>query len=104
MSDNETINGYAAVDVVLSNVDQQAANVLLDTFNKRAAALGVDVKTAQWAIAMLQAHILARAQMGDAQFHVAAEFATMVKLALPAAMLDVERTLRMFAGQPPNDA
>lgn len=89
---------------LLEGTDQQLANELYEAFNAKAAENGARMPEAMWAVAMLQARILAQAEMGQTQTWVAGRFHEMVTAALPGMMLAVERGRRAFEGLPPSDA
>lgn len=89
---------------LLAGINQDLANDLYETFNQRALELGVNNPEAMWAVAMLQARVLAAAEIGDQQMWVAARFNEMVKVALPAMIAAVERGKRAHEGRQPHDA
>lgn len=90
--------------VLLASVDQGRANELLRLFDQAAAELKPNMGEAMWAIAMLQARILASAEMGEQQIWAAARFAELVQLAFPAMVLKVEQARRQATGAPASDA
>jgi hypothetical protein len=89
---------------LLEGIRQDKSNQLYEAFNKAAEANVASLPEAQWAVAMLQARVLAMAEMGGEQVWVAARFAEMVTAALPAMMLAVEQGRRTKAGKPAHDA
>ena len=89
---------------LLSRVDQDKANELVAAFDGAATRLHAQIAEAMWALAMLQARVLATAPMGPVQVTTAAHMADMVRIALPGMMLAIERGRREATGEQPFDA
>jgi hypothetical protein len=76
-------------DVVqlLRLTSQDKANALVAAFAAASLEHASSWADAAWAVAMLQAKLLAMAPMGNDQVWAAANFSELVQIALPAAML-----------------
>lgn len=72
---------------VLAGIDQDTATALVNAFNGFAHARNTDVATVMWALANLQATVLAKAGDMELQVWTAMRFAEMVEVALGARML-----------------
>jgi hypothetical protein len=83
---------------MLAGVDQGKANFLMQAFDHAAGETQAQYSEAMWAIAMLQARVLALAELGPTQIWAAERFAEMVRLALPAVMLQQEKQRRQASG------
>ena len=88
--------------VLLAGVNQDISNELVRVFDEASRITGAKMGDAMWAMAMLQARVLASAQFGDEQEWAARRFHELVRLALPGMMMAVEKSKR--EGRPPNDA
>lgn len=88
---------------VLRDIDADVAAELGRAFDAKAQELGADMATAMWAIAQLQARVLAAAPMGSEQVFTASRFAQMVQLAFPFMALMTERSRRRAEGLPETD-
>lgn len=86
----------------LAGVRQDVSNALLAKFDEVCADINPTMGEMTWAVAMMQARILASAEFGEMQTWAASQFGRMVAIALPAFMMEVEKRKR--AGKPPNDA
>lgn len=101
----ETVGPTASeVASLLAGVSQETTNALIAAWDAATTEHGATMGEAMWALAMLQARVLASAEMGDEQVWVAGRFAELVQLALPAMMMAVERAKRLGGERPPNDA
>jgi leucyl aminopeptidase (aminopeptidase T) len=89
---------------LLADVDQGKANHLMRAFDQAAGETGARNCEVMWALAMLQARVLAAAPMGDVQVWTAGRFAEMVRLAYPALALAVEKVRRARSGELEHDA
>jgi hypothetical protein len=76
---------------LLRDADQDVAARLANAFNDDAAASGCNMATVMWALANLQARVLALTGVGDLQLWQATQFQMMVQVALPAQMVAVEK-------------
>jgi hypothetical protein len=76
---------------LLQDADQDTAARLANGFNDAAAVSGANMATVMWALANLQARVLALSGIGDIQLWQATQFQRMVEVALPAQMIAVER-------------
>jgi hypothetical protein len=89
---------------LLEGVDQDKANAMVSAFEAVAQQEQAKNPEAMWAVAILQARVLAAAEMGNEQVWVAARFQEMVALALPAMILATEKGRRAAMGEPKHDA
>ena len=89
---------------LLAGIDQVKADFMMQAFQHAAAEVKAHNPEAMWAIAMLQARMLANAQMGSEQHWVAHRFFDMVRIAIPAMILEVEQVRRQREGELPHDA
>lgn len=94
--------GATDVAQLLEGIRQDASNELMRVFDEASRITGATMGEVMWAIAMVQARILASAQLGDEAEWVARRFHELVQCALPAMMMAVEKARR--EGKPPNDA
>ncbi len=90
--------------ILLADIDHDKSNFLVAAFNTAAAKVQAHNGEAMWAIAMLQARVLAMADMGEAQTWAANRFFEMVRVALPGMILAVEQARRSADGSRSHDA
>jgi len=79
------------LEQLLAGIDQGVANELMEAFRVAAADLGVDDNTAMWALAQLEAAIIANGRPGREQSWRAQRFREMVYVALPVALTHYSR-------------
>ncbi len=72
---------------LLANLDQGRCNSLLTAFNHAAIAIEATNVEAMWAVAMLQAQVLARAEIGGEQVWAATRMGELLRIALPGAIM-----------------
>jgi hypothetical protein len=96
-------SGPSEAALLLEGVNQQTANELLRVFDEATRITDAKMGEIMWTLAMLQARVLASAELGDEAEWVARRFHELVRLALPAMMMAVERAKREAKGTP-NDA
>ncbi len=75
------------LEQLLAGIDQGDANALMQAFHNTAAHLGIGDDTAMWAIAQLEAAVIANATIGREQQWRAQRLREMVCAALPAAVM-----------------
>lgn len=100
----DDLPSQAEMRAMLEGIRQAVSNDLVQTLEDAARRAGATMGELMWAVAMLQARVLASAEMGDQQVWTAGRFSDLVRLALPAMMLAVERAKHAQPGTHPHDA
>ena len=75
----------------LANLDQGRCNFLLVSFNEAARKLVATNVEVMWALAMLEAQVLARAEIGGEQTWAATRMGELLRIALPGAMMQAHQ-------------
>lgn len=83
---SDTVEG-PDLEQLLAGIDQGEANALMQAFHDEAQRLGVGDDTAMWALAQLEAALIANATIGREQQWRAQRLREMVLAALPAAIM-----------------
>jgi hypothetical protein len=76
---------------VLANLDQGRCNLLLIAFNNACFGWEATNVEVMWALAMLQAQVLARAEIGGEQIWAATRMGEMLRIALPGAIMQAQQ-------------
>jgi hypothetical protein len=79
---------------VLANLDQGRCNLLLIAFNNACFQWESTNVEVMWALAMLQAQVLARAEIGGEQTWAATRMGEMLRIALPGAIMQAQQGKR----------
>jgi hypothetical protein len=86
---------------LLEQVQQDRANSLLTAFADACRGLGATTEEIMWTIAMLEARVIATFELGEAQKAAAMQFSELLGVALPPAILALERAkMAMRGGKP----
>ena len=76
---------------MLAEIDQGRCNDLLAEFNHACRKWQSTTAEVMWALAMLQAQVLARAELGGEQTWAATRMGEMLRIALPGAIMQAHQ-------------